>query len=343
MNSSANKSNVLSLNTNLYNEELADIHEKLHTFILKEFKQLFTDEVYHHFPTILGRSDKVFDSFFSGMGVWSITNTQIDPTSDDSIYDQFYRINESNIKRTKTLNTFKLWRTAYPSGYEVDFIDVENEFATMTDLMTKEVFQVRINKQTSFKLGELVIGALVPYVGYHEFLIEAIHLENIDSIILEELLNEYNPLAIGTEHFPYFLKHVLEVDHDPEHYFNDNYEVISQLITIEMHTNEYELWIITMALSIWELFCKTYKPIIKNIDTYVAAIEYFSLKEFMDERPVPLKDFAEMYNIPLDNFADNYAKIKALFSQADNEEAKEADNAGIFTDSPALYLVHSKE
>lgn len=343
MNKLANKSNVISLNTNLYNEELADIHEKLHIFILKEFKQLFTDEVYHHFPTILGRSDKLFDNYFSGMGVWSITNTQIDQSSDDSIYDLFLRINEHTIKRSRTLNTLKLWRTAYPSGYEIDFVDSANEFATMTDLLTKEIFQVQINDNGTFNVGDLVIGTLVPYVGYHGFLIEAIHLENIDKFSLGELLNEYDPLSIGIEHFPYFLKHLLEVENNSENHFNYNYEIVSQLITMEMHTNDYELWVITMALSIWELFCKTYKPVIKNIDTYVAAIEYFSLKEFMDEAPLSLQEFATMHRIPIDSFADNYEKIKALFTRPDNDEADQHRNARIFTDSPMLYLVPSKE
>lgn len=342
MNNFANKSNVISLNTNLYNEELADIHDKLHTFILKEFKQLFTDEVYHHFPTILGRSDNLFDSYFSEMAVWAITNTQIEAASDDAIYDLFLRINESDIKHKRTLNIFKLWRTAYPTAFKVDFIDSAIEFATITDLLTKEVFQVRMREKQVFNVGDLIMGALVPYVGYHEFLIETIHLNNIGTVTLENLLNEYNPLSIGTEHFPYFLKHVLEVDNKTEHHFNDNYEIIAQLITMEMHTNEYELWIVTMALSIWELFCKTYKPIIKNIDTYVAAIEYFSLQEFMDETPLPIKDFAKMYNIPVNGFLDNYEKIKALFTRADNVEEHNG-TAEIFTGFPALYLVPSKE
>lgn len=342
MNNFANKSNVISLNTNLYNEELTDIHKKLHTFILKEFKQLFTDEVYHHFPTILGRSDNLFDSYFSGVGVWSITNTQIDASSDDCIYDLFLRINESSIKHKRTLNTFKLWRTAYPTAFEVDFIDPAIEFATITDLLTQEIFQVRMNDKQVFTVGDLVIGALVPYVGYHEFLIEAIHLNNIDTFILEDLLNDYNPMLIGTEHFPYFLKHVLEVDNKKGPYFNDNYEVIAQLITMEMHTNDYELWVVTMALSIWELFCKTYKPVIKNVDTYVAAIEYFSLQEFMDETPLPINEFAKMYNIPVRGFKDNYEKIKALFTQSDNETEHEIDTV-IFSEFPSLYLVDSKE
>lgn len=331
LNHFAKDSNVISLNTEIYNEELADIHERLHTFILKEFRTLFTEEVYYHFPTLSSKNEVLFDQYFTGIGVWSILHAHINATTEESIFELFTQLNNWKFKRKKTRNTFQLWKATFPTGYEV--IAVNDAYIRATDLLTKETYDVHLADKT-YVVGDLIIGSLVPYVGYHCFLIDTIVLSNIKKQRLLALLQEYNPFTIGPEHFPYFLKHVLEIEHQATDVFNDDYEVVSQLITMEMHANDYEMWMITLAVSTWELFCETYQPVIKSKNTYVAAIEYYILHEYTVEAPITLQSFADMCHVPVEQLTTIYNQVKTL--QADDE-------LGGMHHLPPLYLIQPDE
>src|SRR5690625_2250206 len=168
------KSNVVEINPQLYNEELGQLHDELIAYALDNYEELFMEQTDIYFQPFFSEDSIVTEDYLTGLTMWTILH---DPLLEDdqTIFDVFYNQQKGKIKRTRTRNTFLEWTNTVPSVYEVLTIDhEETHTATVIELSTNREFHVPVIDEDEYLKGTIIIGSLVPFVGFHYFFFDVI-------------------------------------------------------------------------------------------------------------------------------------------------------------------------
>lgn len=304
------KTNVIEMNHGIYNEDLEELHKKLVTYALDNFHDLFIDQTERAGYNLTDETNPADQTFFNGMILWMILNY---PVFDGvkTIFDVFYQQQKNHIKHTRTRKVFEQWGGRAPSLYEIVSIDQDDtKQAIVKDVITEEEFSTPI-EENGFKFGSIIIGTLVPYVGYNRFFFSMIEIytnakEKVFTLY-EEFLNQGKKL---NNHFPDFLSIILENEGQLE-WENELYEEVATQFSSHMVKKEIPEETILIGVLIWNEFCKKKHPPIKNVAANAASLEYFFQVYILENDFITQKKLAEEYQTTAGAISANYRKILA--------------------------------
>lgn len=301
-------SNVVGINPELYNDDLDNLHQNLAGYAMDNFQDAFIEQSELSGYTLSDDDDQADQTYLNGITLWMILNVPIFEGV-KTIFDIFFQQQKPQIKRTRTKNIFATWGKSLPSVYEVISIDQsDEEKALVKDVLTEQEFITPI-EENSFQVGSLVIGILVPYVGYHRFFFSMLeiydHAKESVLQLQQDFLNEDQQLA---ENFPAFLLAVLEIDEQLSWDLPIHEEVVA-LFTNHLKEKDIPEEMVIIGVLIWYEFCKKNQPNIKNSTSHAAGLEYFFHTYILENSDVTQKQLADEYGTTSGAISTNYRKI----------------------------------
>lgn len=311
-------SNVIEISPQLYNDELNQLHDDLLAYALGNYEEEFIDQTEHYFQPFLSTDTDISGSYLTGLTLWTILNVPL-LRNDQTIFDAFYHQQKGKIKRTRTRNTFLEWANTVPSVYEVIATDNKDTFmATIVELSTDKEFQVPMIDDEYFE-GTIIIGSLVPFVGYHQFFLDIIeifddHKKEIKSLI-QYFSDDQDQLR---ETFPDFLADVLLIDVDdiPGDPLG---EEVENLFKKHMTSKGFDHKVIDLGIDIWQTYLLIEEPNFKKPATYAAALEYLIQTLVIEDYAVTQKEIAAEYGTSAGTLSTNYRKIITFIEESMDE------------------------
>jgi tetratricopeptide (TPR) repeat protein len=302
-------SNIINISPQLYNDELDQLHDDLLTYALGNYEEEFMDQAAAYFQPFLRKSTFATESYITGLTLWTILNVPL-LRNDQTIFDAFSQQQKGNIKRTRTKNTFLEWANTVPSVYEVLATDnVETHMATIIELSTKKEFQVPMIDKDEYIEGSIIIGALIPFVGFHHFFFDVIEIFGVHKRKITSLIRDFSDGEHQLrETFPSFLAEVLLIDEDNEvdHSLGN---LVIDLFSKHMSDKGFDDEVIDLGIGIWQTYLLTIEPTFKKAATYAAALEYLVQTLVVENNQITQKQIAEEYGITAGTVSTNYRKL----------------------------------
>lgn len=278
------------------------------------FQELISEETYEFFPTIADRGEELFEAFYSAIGVWATLYTPVDTLNDNTIISSFIAKHKPTLKRKRLVQTLTSWGKSIPSVFEITEINQTDKLIVATDLFTEASYTIKMDSVEHCHIGGLIMGSLLPYFGYHIFLMKILFLQVINKLEVELLISLYRLKANSlVDNYPFLLKHILEIEYAKDGQHDMKIEMVSQGIIELMINSEYDPLLANVALSTWENYSSKTKPIIDDPNHFVTAIEFLVLDAFMELDYISQKEFAKDASIPLHTFQALYADILTFF------------------------------
>ena len=297
-------SNVIEISPQLYNDELGQLHDELLAYALGNYEELFMEQTRNYFQPFLNNDTVATEDYLTGLTLWTILNVPL-LKNDQTIFDAFYSQQKGKIKRTRTKNTFLEWANTVPSVYEVLTIDhEETHTATVIELSTNKEFHVPVIDEDEYLKGTIIIGSLVPFVGFHYFFFDVIELIEDDKKKILSLMKDYSSDRV----FPDFLAKalLLDMDEDLDHPVDDG---VATLFREHMIDKGFDNKLINLGIDIWQTYLLVKKPNFKKPATYAAALEYLIQVMVIENDAITQTEIAEEYGTTAGTVSTNYRKI----------------------------------
>lgn len=325
-------SNVIQINPQLYNEELHDLHDHLLAYALLNYEDKFIEQSELQFQSSLRNYEGDIESYLTVFTSWVILNTPMVRNS-ETIIEDFYKQQKGKIKRTRTKSTFLEWKNAVPSVYEILSIDHDHtQMMTISDVTTHEEFQILQYDGNEPLESDLLIGILVPYVGYHSFFLNTLVIPSDRKSTIISLVKDF-PQELGQlqSNFPDFLSQVLLMDQPIIEWGDPSYEQVAQLFFNHMVNKSIDEETISLGIMIWHRYTSLEHPVIKKTAAYAAALEYLIQTSVMDHQHVTQKEIAMEYETTAGTVSANSRRIKeALEGNMGHESDDDFDNGQAF-------------
>lgn len=301
-------SNVIEISPQLYNDELGQLHDDLSDYALGNHEDLFMEQTRTYFQP---PNDDIVASedYLTGLTLWTILNVPL-LENKRTIFDAFYNQRKNKIRRTRTRNTFLEWANTVPSVYQVLAVNSDQtDLATLIDISTNEKFQVYMVEEDEYLEGSILIGILVPFVGFHHFFFDVIELFEEDKKEIISLLGNYpDDQKQFNEVFLDFLAEVLQIDEDSEPE-NPLHHLVIKLFTEHMSEKGFDDKIIDLGINIWQTYIQIKDPNFKKAEAYAAALEYLIQITVLENHTITQKNIAEEYGTTAGTVSTNYRKI----------------------------------
>ncbi|MGM8364834.1 tetratricopeptide repeat protein [Virgibacillus sp. W0181] len=305
-------SNVIELSSHVYNNELDQLQEGLIEFITAHYEQEIAQKAKPFMPPLAFMQDEeVAQEYLTGLTVWLLFNEPMNHQG-QTIIDIYAEQLPMHGLRSRVRNTFTEWLSASLSVYEVVAMDEDDEMATIHDLLTNKEYRVPVDTYDLMD-DTILIGALVPYIGYHQFCFGLVELFSVDQEEILSILKQY-PVSLGRfeeDSFPEFLQDVLMLELDDLEWDNPIHEMVAKLFTKRMNEQQYGEEIITAGIMIWQWYCEKEQPMFKKIANYAAALEYLVITEIDEASTITQKELAKEYGISAGTISTNYRKLIA--------------------------------
>ncbi|WP_138419948.1 YecA family protein [Aquibacillus sediminis] len=302
-------SNVTEINPKFINNELNRLQQELISFAFKKYdkqiKQLF--KMYAN--PFLQEEDETANIYNTGLTIWIIFNVPfIDKKQ--TIFDVFYKWNQSSLS-LQTKNILAKWTDTVPAVYEVVSVNKDSkQVVTIQDISTDELYYIPFQEGDEFIKGSIIIGALVPYMNYHNFPVAMIKLYRHDKDALLQLMEQYPDDKGGiVEYFPAFLGEALTLGVEPDKWDNPIHEMVAQRFAKHMVNKDMEDDIILKGIELWNQYCKKEQPSFKRIEAYAAALDYLSQKTFLNETTITQGQIAKEYDASPVTVSTNVRKL----------------------------------
>lgn len=309
-------SNVIEISPQLYNNELDQLHDDILAYALGNYEELFLEQTRIYYQPFFNDDTVETEDYLTGLTLWTILNVPI-LKNDQTIFDAFYQQQKGKIKRTRTKKTFLEWAYTAPSVYEV--LETNNEetpLTTIVEISTDKKFQVPMIDEMGYAVGTLIIGSLVPFVGFHQFFFDVIELIEDDKKKVLSLMENYpNDKNQFNETFPDFLAEVLFIDMDSTLDLPPNDEV-ANLFKEHMTAKGIDQEVINLGMNMWQSFLLSEKPNFKKPATYAAALEYIIQTLIIENYAITQKEIADEYGTIAGTVSSNYRKILRFIEEA---------------------------
>lgn len=303
-------SNVVQINPQLYNDELHDLHDHLLAYALTNYEDKFIKQSELQFQSSLSNLEGNVESYLTAFTAWMILHTPM-VRNNETIIEDFYKHQKRNIKRTRTKNTFLDWKNTVPSVYEAQSIDDHTQMITISDITTHESFQIPLDDAHEFFENDLLVGILVPFVGYHSFFLNTLAISGDHKNAITSLLNDFSQTEGQLQNnFPDFLSQVLLIDQPIIEWGEPLYEQVAQLFFDHMVNKSIDEETISLGIIIWHRYTDIAQPTIKKAEAYAAALEYFVQIFVMDHQHVTQKEIAMEYETTAGTVSINSRKIR---------------------------------
>src|SRR5699024_7323129 len=196
------------------------------------------------------------------------------------------------------------------SVYEVSEEVHENaQMITIADISTNKTYQVPNVDEVEYPKGTIIVGCIVPFVGFHYFFFDTIELIKEDKQKILTLMNNYvrgDKPFIDT--FPDFLAEVILNEMDDANEYPPNDEV-ANLFKEHMESKGVENKVIYMGIQLWNSYRMIEQPHFKKPATYAAALEYMIQLSILENFTITQKEIADEYGTTAGTVSTNYRKI----------------------------------
>lgn len=217
-------SNIIKISPQFYNDELDQLHDDLLDYALENYEELFIEQTRIYFQPFLNNDMIAVEDYLTGLTLWTILNEPV-LNNDQTIFVAFYNQQKCKIKRTRTRKTLLEWVNSIPSVYEVlSAVNAETNLATIVEISTNKQFQIPMIDGDEYTEGSILIGSLVPFVGYHNFFFDVIEVFEADKKRVLDLLEKFpSDKEQFSKAFPDFLAEILlfDVDEVPDYLLDD--------------------------------------------------------------------------------------------------------------------------
>lgn len=301
-------SNVSNSNPQLVNNELGRLHQELISFALNNYNNEINQQIEQYDKPLLSKDEELIDIYTTGLTIWIIL---IVPClkNNQTIFDAFYHANKSKITQ-ETRNIFADWAYRLPSIYEVLTFDRTNFYITVKDILTHKIASFPVNKDNNFVKESLVIGTLVPYADYYNFVFTIIKLYRRDKDTLIQLLRDYQNKDEGLiKHFPHFLAEVVGLGIAESEWDNPLYEKVAQLFAEHMKDKDHDDEVISNGITLWKQYCTNVNPSFKKSETYAAALDLLVQQKILNNSSITQGQLAKEYGVSPSTISSNFRKL----------------------------------
>lgn len=313
-------SNVITISPEIYNMELEELHNQVLQFAFREYREQLEEEIARHTNPVFDENEDTSNIYRTGLSFWLIMNAPIHDNG--TIFDIFYKKQQSKIKHTRTKKLFMEWANVKPSLFDILGTDDTEQKIYLRDVFTKEEYVIpSMENKEDFAKGNLVLGILVPYVQTHHFFLTAIEVFEGRKQDIIKLAVEYDAKQGGlNEHFPKFLTDVLLETSNVNvlTWNNQLHERVADVLTNKLGEKSVDPETISKAVQLWSDYCDKENPVFKKPEAYAAALEYYIHTNFTGES-VTQSQLAKEYQTTSGTVSTNYRKLKQAFESNQKE------------------------
>lgn len=305
--------NSTKIDPELINNELDHLHQEVTSFAINKYEHKINEKTTRYDKAFLKDNDQIADVYYTGLTIWALNLPFLE--NNQTLLELIYRNNTSKLTQ-QTRDVFAKWLHTVPSVYEVTSInDTTKHFITVKEVGSDQSFSIPFHKGDHFIEGSLIIGTLVPFMNYHNFLYSMIKLYSHDIDEIRQLLLQYDKQSGGlNEHFPDFLADTLSLGLEHSKYENKSHEMVAQLFADHLVDKNINDDIILKGIGIWNAYCKQTNPTLKNSEPYAAALEYLVQKNFLENTAVTQGQLAKEYGISPGAVSTNFRKLSNAFN-----------------------------
>ncbi|WP_163969599.1 YecA family protein [Oceanobacillus halotolerans] len=300
-----------TINTNQFkstNEELNYIHQELISFTINKYETKLNKQIKSYQKSSLQDNGAITDVYNTGLIIWIMFHVAF-LENNKTIFDNFYRIYASKLS-PQAKNILSKWAESTPSAYEVTSVEHKKQVAAIKEISTNKIYIIPSHKKDELIVGSIIIGSLVPFINYHNFVYTMIKLYRQDSSAMNELVDKYNQASGGLhEHFPEFLADALMQGADELKWDHPFHEEIGQLLANHLVEKDISDRIIMEGVKHWNKYCQQENPIIQKPNSYAAALEYFVQRSILGNSSITQKQIAEEYNTSPGSVSTNFRKL----------------------------------
>lgn len=292
----------------IINNELNRLHQQLLSFATENYGEKINEQAKRFDQPALQRHPELMDIYYTGLNLWIISKLKIIKNV-QTILELFFQVISSKLNPI-VKRLFSQWLTADSSIYKVITVPAENkDMVELQDVLTNKRFRIPFRDQDEYIEGSLVIGTLVPFSGYHAFLLSIIKLYGIDHNSTLELMERFAKMEGGiSSHFPELLTEALLLSVKNEE-LNPLHERVAQEFTDHMVEKEVEDAVILQGLALWKQYCEKENPSFKNIEPYAAALDYYVQKNVLMNESTTQNMVANEYGANPSTVSNNYRKL----------------------------------
>ena len=323
----ANK--VIEFNPGLYNNELEQLNMELMDFAVTHFNDRLVELSHQYVEAYLSEGDEEeVDAYLPLLTAWIVLKEPI--KNNKTIFDVFYNTKKDKIKHPRTKNVFSSWRDeAHFSVFKIEAVeDHPVPHMILQDLKNFQTYQSLFNDDLDYEIGNIVAGALIPYVNMHDFLYSMLQFpaEEKESIltVLDEI--ELNKEELP-EIYPEFLANILKSEDDfTLKWFDERHKMTAQLFADHMLAKNFSEQLIQSGVLFWNFYCLRKNPDIKKPGAHAAALEYLIQLTFVEGATITQSQVAKEYNTNAGTVSANYRKMaKEMASQIDEFDLLNSD------------------
>ena len=304
-------SNVVEISPARYNSELDRLHLGLVEFAINDSENEMAKIIQKYPQPALLEGEQGRDLYISGLSAWAILNEPV--LNNQTIFDIYYKRQQSKIKHSSVKSAFEAWSEASPSIYKI--VSVTKEKVYLEDLRTHEAYNVAIREESEFEVGNMLIGILLPFIEQHEFLFSVFEvfdqgiIDMVTGLSGEELANNYpNVLADALTMEPTPTSTDLEWD-------NPQFEMVADIFAKHMSEKEVDEGMVTTGLQLWKEFTEKENPTFRKPEAYAAAIEYMLQTTVLEQALQSQKEIAEEYGTSATTLSKNARKMKEVLNK----------------------------
>lgn len=341
-------SNVVTIDGTVVNERLSTLQNEFDAYLGKEVVAELTyavDEVTADVAKNLDQQSKAL--FTETIIPW--LSVHYEAEAGRTLFSQYYQEKIDSIQDTVTKRLFKQWLEADFSAYVIQGIDGKKQTIQLEDLLTNEQVELGYDEVGTERIGDILVGVLVPYFGTKQFLIGALTIQKEASLFVKQLLanqfkNDKEQLKTA---FPEFLielfmpseQNIVPMDEVDLQWEHETYETVATQLKEKMAARNIESSVILTATIFWNKYSEINKPNVTKAESYAAALDYYVCKSLAIEKAKNQKQLADIYGTTSSTISSHHQEFTAFEDelQLANEANKTDDTlASKLTEQPDM-------
>ncbi|WP_067730231.1 SEC-C domain-containing protein [Oceanobacillus damuensis] len=301
---------TLKIDANMINHELYELHESFIDETTIKHGQLIEETLQTYHQSAFDEYDEMQQIYQNGLLIWLFTNP-VHSLLKDFITNKKYKLHK------KSLLLADKWKNVSPTVVEIVALSTGNQqFIQVRSLITGDRYIIPVQNKKGYVVGSLLLGSIIPFASHHNFLFSMIKLYNhAKADVLELIYHSQKRDGQISAHFPSFYSDLLKLGINDDGEQRNLYHEVSQLFANHMTDKNISDDLILKGLKAWENYCRSEEPTFKKIDSYAAAVEYFTLKLSSNQHGVTQNQLAKEYGISPGSVSANYRKLENALNQ----------------------------
>lgn len=300
-------SNVIEIDPNRYNRQLEQLHEGLFRFAFENYEVELKNSIAEYLPVEFLDDHRFFDLYSDAITSWSIFHQPL--SNGKTIFDMYYQRQQKKIKNSRVRKVFTSWSEAPLAFYEIQSVDKEN--LLIKDILTNKTYQLSLDGEESFIVGQILTGLIIPYIQEYKIFLSVFEL-SIDKEVLYEHIAEFTNDDIRGR-YPEILAETMIYDITTTEIEFDNflYDKVAGLFEDHVTNKGADEEVVMAGKVIWKIFTDRENPIIKKPEAYASALDYVIQTRVLDTYHQTQKELADEYQVTATTVSKNARQIVA--------------------------------